>query len=54
MKNPFRIPNITQSLEADVRTGAMSIEEATKELYLANLLPYIDLARAKTMLHVDE
>lgn len=50
----FNIPNILESLKADVDSGKITICEAAEELHVAGWLNYIDEEKAKALLKVKK
>ncbi len=52
--DPFEIPNILESLKADIENKKISIREAAEELHAAGWTNCIDEDKAKTLLKVEE
>lgn len=49
-KIAFDIPNILESIRADVEAGVLTIEQAAEELYDAGWMNYMDIDEAKRLL----
>lgn len=49
-QGPFEIPNILESLAADVVRSELTMEQAAEELCRANRTSYVDLARTERLL----
>ena len=48
----FDIPNILESLKADVDSNKITIREAAEELHAAGWMNYVDEDRAKSLLQI--
>ena len=53
MRKPFEIPNILESLKADVESGEITLREAAEELYKAGWMNFVDEEKAKRLLRLD-
>lgn len=47
----FSIPNIIDSLKRDVENEAITLDEASKELYYAGWTNYIDIRKTRELLY---
>ena len=50
---PFDIPTITESLHNDVVSGAMTVEQAAKELCAAGWTNCIDVETTKRLININ-
>jgi len=53
-KKAFEIPNILQSLRADVDGGKITDQEAAEELCQAGWMNFIDVEKARRLLRIEK
>lgn len=50
----FNIPNILDSIKADIESGKITIHGAAEELHEAGWLNYVDEEKARSLLKIKE